>query len=143
MEPVLSQLVRVALALTVSSVDPRPARSEEIDLSSPASTVLSYCNSDDLETIRSCFESGTPLEEGIARRIWSSCRIVEVRPARVNGGSAQAQDGDVEVVTEVRMIDSAKGNPLTRFWYLLREHHGRWKIVSNSHIADEHYPPLE
>jgi hypothetical protein len=143
-ERLLKQFVQVALVVTISCADSRSARTDQdVDLSTPAATVLSYCNADDLDRIRSCFESGTPLEMGIAKRIWSSCRIVSVGPAKIDGGSNRAKHGDVEVVIEVRMIDPDRGNPLTRFWYLLREKSGQWKIISNAHIADDHYPMLD
>ena len=132
-----------ALVMISCAVAPAASPQQPVDLSTPESTVLSYCNATDIESIRSCFADGTPLEKGIATRIWSSCRIVEVRPATIDGGSPPVKSGDFEVVTEVRMIDPDRGNPLTRFWYLLREIRGEWKIISNSHIPDEHYPPLD
>jgi hypothetical protein len=59
------------------------------------------------------------------------------------GGGLVGEQGGIEVVTEVKMIDPTKGNPKTRFWYLLRNLSGEWKIISLSHVPDKNYPRLD
>ena len=116
----------------------------DLDLSTPASTVLSYCNSENLEIVRQCFDDDARLEPTIATRIWSSCRIADVRRSPLqDDGYVYAREGDMEVVTEVRMIDLKRGNPLTSFWYLLRLKGDAWKIIANSHIPDANYPAID
>jgi hypothetical protein len=100
--------------------------------------------------VQQCFNPGAKLEEEsfkkrIKKRIWTECKIIAVKETkRMNmelGEGLFSKAGDVEVVQEVKMNDPSKGNPKTRFWYLLRNFDGEWKIISHSHIPDKNYPP--
>jgi hypothetical protein len=124
---------------------------DRIDLSSPNATVMTYCNAAkkaDFSMIRQTFHPNLKLEEkSFKKPAWSECRIVKDSNSTLIGkdlGSGfLVQNGDIEVILEVRMIDPAKGNPKTNFWFLLRNVEGNWKIISNSHVPDKNYPPLD
>jgi hypothetical protein len=87
----------------------------------------------------------------MGKRIWSECRILEKKPAkRVGKKIVLPEDtvliinkNDVEIVIEVKMIHQKKGNPKTKFWYLLRNFNGKWKIISDTHIPDKNYPAYD
>jgi hypothetical protein len=116
------------------------------DLSSPRATMRAYCQAEDPSLIRQLFHPDLKLEEGMFRRpIWTECKVIKVGKTKLLdkplGGGLVTMRGDTEVVTEVKMIDPAKGNPKTRFWHLLRNLKGEWKIISLSHIPDKNYPP--
>ena len=118
------------------------------DLSSPKATMVAYCQAEDPSLIKQLFHQDLKLEEGtLRRRIWTECKVIKTWKTRLVGktlgGGLVVEQGDIEVVTEVRMIDLAKGNPKTRFWYLLRNVNGDWKIISLAHIADKNYPRLD
>lgn len=82
-----------------------------------------------------------------AKPLWTNCKIVEIHQTKsvgkYLGHGLSMESGDVEVVAEVKMIDPAKGNPLTNFWYALRNIKGEWKITSTAHIPDANYPRLD
>ncbi|MGH9896961.1 MAG: hypothetical protein ACREA0_34175, partial [bacterium] len=126
----------------------------KIDLSSPEATITAYCRAPDVSTAKQVFYPALNLQEQkrFEKPIWTDCTIVEVRETKEIGrylGDIEgrpgfsAQPGDVEVVKEVKMIDPSKGNPKTRFWYLLRNFNGEWKIIAHYHIPDANYPPLD
>lgn len=123
---------------------------EKIDLSTPEATINTYCKAEHIRTIKKCFYSEAKIEEkSFNKRIWSDCAIVEKRPSNKVGLSLGVgndlviAEGDIEIVTEVKMIDPAKHDPRTKFWYLLRNFGGDWKIISHSHIPDNNYPAYE
>lgn len=98
--------------------------------------------------MRQLFHPDVKLEEGSFRRpIWTTCKVIKTRKTRLVGktlgGGLVGEQGGIEVVTEVKMIDPTKGNPKTRFWYLLRNLSGEWKIISLSHVPDKNYPRLD
>lgn len=122
-----------------------------IDLSSPDATIRTYCDvptRSDLSVIKELFYPSREIEEeSFKKPIWTECRIVKKEKTKLVGmdlGSGLiGQQGDVEVITEVRMVDPQKGNPKTKFWYLLRNIAGNWRIISHSHIPDKNYPALD
>ena len=124
-----------------------------IDLSSPEATIKTYCEAvirADVSAVKQCIYEGNKVEEkSFEKPIWSSCRIVKVQQTKDigrylgDGTRLFSQSGDVEIVQEVKMIHPAKGNPKTKFWYLLRKFDAQWKIISHSHIPDKNYPPLD
>jgi hypothetical protein len=119
----------------------------KVDLSSPAATIRTYCDARDFDTVKQCFYPDANLEEkSFQNPIWTECKILKVQKTkRINmelGSGLFSKAGDVEVIQEVKMIHPAKGNPKTKFWYLLRNFEGEWKIISNSQIPDKNYPPL-
>lgn len=144
--------LRVLLSLPLTLVMCCLALAEgKADLSSPTATILTYCNAvsrADLSTVRESFHPNLKLEqEGFKKPIWSECRIIKKNKTRLAGKDIGegfvAQRGDVEVTIEVRMIDPQKENPKTRFWYLLRNVEGNWKIISTSHLPDKNYPRMD
>jgi purine nucleoside phosphorylase len=86
-------------------------------------------------------------EKSFAKPSWTECLVIETHKAKeigiYLGSGLYMQPEDVEVVTEVKMIDPPKGNPLTKFWHALRNVKGEWRITSTSHIPDANYPPLK
>lgn len=141
----ISILTLVVLFISNAVVGTAP----KIDLSSPSATINTYCQAvklADISIVRECFfPDGRLEEESFKKPIWSECKIVKVeRTKRIGmelGGGLFSRSGDVEVVKEVKMIHPKKGNPKTKFWYLLRNFDGKWKIISHSHIPDKNYPP--
>lgn len=123
--------------------------SEKIDLSSPEATINTYCDAESSEIIQQCFHPSIKVEKRSEQRIWTECNIIDKYPTDKVGQSLGintglvVEVGDIEVVTEVRMIDPAQKNPTTRFWYLLRQLDGKWKIISISHISDRKYPSYD
>ena len=121
-----------------------------IDLSSPDAAIHTYCDAvarSDLSAIRQVLYTAQDIEEeSFKEPIWTQCRIVSKHKTNLVGtnlgGGLTAKSGDVEIIVEVTMIDPQKGNPKTRFWYLVRNFEGDWKIVSHSHVPDEEYPQL-
>ena len=124
---------------------------EMIDLSSPDATILTYCQAvkrADFSAVRETFHENARLEEASFKKpLWTECKILDKHKTKLVGqdlgNGLRAQGEDVEVVTEAKMIDVPKGNPKTKFWYLLRKVGAAWKIISNSHIPDKNYPPLD
>lgn len=112
---------------------------------------MTYCEAlktGDFFAVKQCFDQSDRLEEeGFKKPIWTECRIVESYKTKLAGKRFEeglvVQSGDVEVVKEVKMIHPEKGNPKTRFWYLLRDFDGKWRIISHSHIPDKNYPPID
>lgn len=142
-------VLMLCILLIVACTNDKQAN-KKIDLSSPEATINSYCKAEDICTIKKCFYSETKIEEGsFKKRIWSECAVVETRPTGKVGQSIGVgtglviKTGDIEIVTEVKMIDPSKNNPTTRFWYLLRNFDGKWKIISHSHVPDRNYPAYD
>ena len=141
-------LLAATLTLVVSCLAPA---GEKIDLSSPEATILTYCNAvkrADFSAVRETIHEGARLEEtSFKKPLWSECKIINKHKTKLVGedlgGGLRGEHGDIEVTTGVKMIDAPKGNPKTRFWYLLRNISGHWKIISHSHIPDKNYPALD
>ena len=124
---------------------------EMVDQSSPEATIKMFCNSNDIQIVRQCFHPSIKLEKSMGKRIWSECRIIDKRPTDIIGRKIVlgkdlfliANKEDVEIVIETKMIQPKKNNPKTKFWYLLRNFNGEWKIISFSHIPDKNYPAYD
>lgn len=122
-----------------------------IDLSSPEAAIKTYCDAtirSDLSAIQEIFHPSRQIQENSFNKpIYTECKIVKKDKTKLAGRDLgyglTEQREDVEVITEVKMIHPEKGNPKTKFWYLLRNIEGNWKIISHSHIPDKNYPPLD
>lgn len=141
----------VLLCLSISSCS-QGVHGHGIDLSSPRAAVETYCQgviSSDINAVKNSFYKGEVMEKAYEKPIWTNCVVIEVKETKDIGRylgdrtKLTSKIGDVEVVKEAVMIDAAKGNPRTRYWYLLRNFDGAWKIISHSHIPDANYPPLD
>ena len=145
---VITAYIILSSLLLVACFDDKAVR--KIDLSSPDATIKTYCQATDVFIMKQCFYSGEKLEEkSFKKPIWTDCAIIEKRETDKigqylgDGSKLFIQSGDIEIITEVKMKDPKKGNPKTKFWYLLRNFDGNWKIISHSHISDTNYPDYD
>ena len=115
------------------------------DLSSPEATVKGYCTNGG-GIVQKYFNFNVD-SKIMGKKIWSDCSVITVRRTDKVGQhllrNLVVESDDVEVITEVKMVHPDKGNPTTRFWYLLRNFDGKWKIIEYSHIPDKNYPDYD
>jgi hypothetical protein len=117
------------------------------DFSSPEKTIKTYYEYYyDRDILSNCFYPPVPINYEL-KKIWLEYKIVEKKKTekageRLFSGVLISKDA-LEIIVEVKMDHPEKGNPKTKFWYLLQEIHGKWKILEHSHISDEFYPPLD
>lgn len=122
----------------------------KVDLSTPEATIKAYCQGTEITTAKKHIYYGAKSDgKSFEKPIWTDCTIIEKREAGKVGqylgdeSKLFIQSGDIEIITEVKIKDPKKGNPNTRFWYLLRNFEGEWKIISHSHIPDTNYPAYD
>lgn len=131
----------LALLLAVSM-----AQAEgEIDLSTPEMAILTYCTAPDRETENAVICCGIKLNGPYIP--WRDCKIAEIGPAHDVGAplpdAGPIRADDVEIVTEVTERHPDKGDVRARFWYMLRNYDGEWKIISWYYIPDENFPDID
>ncbi|WP_126377292.1 hypothetical protein [Desulfovibrio ferrophilus] len=107
------------------------------EFSNPKAAVETYTTAETAEDAARCFPASWPLVERKAffGRLgeWTDHNIVTVRPTLFKGERMSVYDGasvvivaeDMEVVQEVTRADGKQ-----RFWYLLRDCEGQWKIIA-------------
>ncbi|MBU1001373.1 MAG: hypothetical protein KKE73_02500 [Proteobacteria bacterium] len=105
--------------------------------SSPEAVVKAYTMAETAEDAARCFPSSWPLSQRKAffgrLGTWTEQRIVSVRPTVFTGERMSVYDvtsvviiaEDQEIVQEVLREDGKQ-----RFWYLLRDCEGQWKIIA-------------
>lgn len=124
----------------------------EVDFSSPRKTIESYYEhhvQDDpynRAIVSSCFYP--PGYMGSLDKFWLEYEVIDQKKTDLAGETAAnsrvvIDADDMEIIVEVKENHPAKGNPKTKYWYLLHEFHCAWKIVEHYHIPDENYPPLD
>lgn len=141
----IKKLFILILLLTLPSVcivNCQPA----VDFSSPENTIKTYFeNYNNREILSKCFYPNEVT--GSRDKWWLEYRIVSSKATNKVGETTYSEirigkDG-VEIITEVKMLHSAKNNPKTKFWYLLQKIKGEWKILEHSHIPDKNYPAYD
>jgi len=123
----------------------------DIDLSTPEATIKLYHTSNKIEEIKRCFYQNEDIGDQFKVKIWSEYKILDKKITNMTGDSIPVSPSsyitvkstDVEIITEVKMIHQSKNNPWTKYWYLLSNFNGQWKIIAYDHIPDKNYPPLD
>jgi hypothetical protein len=116
----------------------------EIDLSTPEAAIMTYCTAQDQETQNAVLCCGIMFDGPFIPD--RDCTIVEIGPAHDDG--AITADGpiradDVEITTEVTERHPDKGDVRARYWYMLRNFNGEWKIIAWYYIPDENFPDID
>ena len=108
------------------------------EFSSPQATVRTYALAESPEHAAHCFPDSWPMDERLAMtgRLgeFASQRMVSVRPTRFAGeplavygkASVVVDTADMEVLQDVVRTDGV----VERWWYLLRDCAGSWKILA-------------
>ena len=108
------------------------------EFSSPEATVRAYGLAEDAEQAARCFPDSWPMAERLAMAgklgEFASQRIVSTRPTRFAGeplavygkASVVVDSADREVLQDIVRADGAT----ERWWYLLRDCAGSWKILA-------------
>jgi hypothetical protein len=117
------------------------------DFSSPQNTIKTYYeNYYDRNTVSKCFYPPASITGGLDKW-WLEYNIHATKPSDKVGKSSSAgvviSSDAIEIVVEVTMNHPKKGNPKTKFWYLLQKVNGGWKIIEHSHISDKNYPAYD
>jgi len=113
-----------------------------VDFRTPENTIQTYYKYyDNRDILSKCFYPAG--FNGSLDKFWTKYQIVDKRDTTkigktTNTGIVILKDA-VEFIVEVEMRDSKKKNVKTKFWYLLQEIKGEWKIIDHSHISDELY----
>jgi len=106
--------------------------------SSPKRTVQAFTQAADADEAARCFPSSWPLaaRQAFFGRLgqWTEQHIVSVKPTVFTGERMSVYDGaSVVIVKEdqevVQDLLDAKGKK-QRYWYLLRDCDGQWKIIA-------------
>lgn len=115
-----------------------------LDLSSPESTAMEYCRGAG-EGVKEIFHPPVDPDTFGSHEGWSDCKIVEVKETTEIGEEYQAglivSKGDVEVVFEVTRAEKGFGKFKARYWQLLRNFNGKWKIISWYRVPDKNFQP--
>lgn len=108
------------------------------EFSSPQGTVRAYCRAEDASAAAKCFPDSWPEAERLelAGRVgdFASERILSAGPTRFAGeplavygkATVVVDERDMEVLQEVVREDGKT----ERWWYLLRDCNGQWKILA-------------
>jgi len=146
------QRISIVAFVAVSLLSVVACARHRVDFSAPEKTIETYYvyhageNAYNKAVVTDCFYPLGRYSGGLDRW-WSEFEIVEQRPTDKAGDSYSPgvviSPEAVEIIVEVKMVDPAKGNPKTKFWYLLQNFAGVWKIVGHSYIPDENYPPID
>jgi len=117
-----------------------------IDFSSPENTVKTYYEHYfDKDVVVKCFYPEQYFNK--KDKWWLDYKILKVEKSKKIGEKTHSNiviNRDAkEIVVEVTMNHSQKGNPKTKFWYLLQKVSDEWKIIEHSHIADKNYPTYD
>lgn len=112
------------------------------DLATPESTVLAYCNSGVFDLGSKYFHF--PKDRGVSSDSeplnWKACKIISTRKTNLVGTVADGQkvrDSDVEVVLQVLEPNSNGAKVSNKYWFLVRDFGGNWKIISYSVISND------
>jgi hypothetical protein len=120
--------------------------SNNADFSTPENTVKTYYESySDTKIRENCFYTDTRWTGG-NKKIWKDYKIISIKNTKRSGKLIEkitVSKDALEVIVEVTMDHPQKGNPKTKFWYLLQKKGNEWKILSHSHIADKNYPAYD
>jgi len=116
------------------------------DFSLPEKTIESYYEYyKNKDIISNCFYP--PDFKGSLEKFWKSYCIVSKKKTNKIGeitfSGVEISVDAVEIIVEVTMEHAQKGNPKTRFWYLVQKFNGEWKIIDHSHISDKNYPAYD
>lgn len=118
-----------------------------IDFSTPQNTIITCFEYYEDKTILSkCFYPSGFIN-GMSDKYWISYKIINQKETNKIGekthrGILITKDA-VEIIVEVKMLDSKKKNPKTKFWFLLQKVNDEWKIIEHSHIPDANYPAYD
>ncbi len=117
------------------------------DFSSPSNTIKTYyeyCY--DKKTVSNCFYPPASITGGLDKW-WLEYNILPAtqshRVGKTSFSGIVISSDAVEIVVEVKMNHPLKGNPKTKFWYLLQKVDGEWKIIEHTHIPDHNYPAYD
>jgi hypothetical protein len=115
--------------------------------SSPQNTIKTYYeNYYNRKIVSSCFYPPASVTGGLDKW-WLEYHILETTQSKRAGKTSYSgvviSNDAVEIIVEVTMNHPKKGNPKTKFWYLLQKVNGAWKIIEHSHIADKNYPAYD
>jgi len=120
---------------------------KDMDFGTPEATIRTLYAADTNEAAGKCFYSGNYMGADDSKRWWLNYNISDFRntthAGELNYQGISISPDAVEITVRVKMDDPSKGNPTTEFWYLLQKFDGKWKIIENSHIPDENYPPID
>lgn len=116
------------------------------DFSTPENTIRTYYNHyADRDVLSECFHP--PGFSGSLDKFWSEYQIIERTNSTKTGESTNTgiviSEDAVELIVEVQVKDSENRDRQTKFWYLLQEIDGKWRIIDHSHIPDEVYPAYD
>lgn len=117
-----------------------------IDFSTPQNTIMTYFEYyEDKAIVSLCFYP--PGFSGMSDKFWISYKIIDQKETEKVGNKTYSgiliTKGAVEIIVEVKMLDSKKKNPKTKFWFLLQKVNDEWKIIEHSHISDANYPAYD
>ena len=112
------------------------------DLATPKLTVLAYCKSGvfDLKSKYFHFPDKQIAHSKSAPLDWKNCKVITVEKTKLIGrelDSSLVRDGDVEVTLRVLEPDSNGTTAFSKYWFLLSDFDGNWKIISYSIISDD------
>jgi hypothetical protein len=118
----------------------------KVELDSPRNTIVTYFDYHEDKTIISkCFYP--PQFNGKLEIFWISYNIIDEKKTEKTGRKTYSDivitKDAVEITVEVEMKDLEKKNPKTKFWFLLQQFDGEWKIIEHSHIPDKNYPAYD
>ena len=136
----------ISLVLLLGAINVIAGGSPEVDFCTPEKTILTYyMNHNNRDVLSACFY---PVGfDGSLEKFWSKYQIIEKRVTTKSGESTHTgiviSKDSMEIIVEVEMKDANKNNPKTKFWYLLQQIEGEWKIIDHSHIPNGSYPAYD
>lgn len=141
--PIYILLLSVIPFVSVYAMDISTSGSAEVDLSTPESTSMGYCLGAGEKITEYFYDPIDPKHFGYPS--WSDCKIVESKKTdRVGekyGHKLFIQEGDVEVTFETKIVGKKSGEIKARYWQLLRNFDGKWKIISWYRVPDKYFDP--
>lgn len=132
----LSAALALCAVLTLGGCSLR-ALSDQWTFSSPEATVRAFAEAENADEAARCFPASWPMDvrRSFFGRLgeWSEQRILSSRPTNFAGERMSVYDGaSVVIVDEDRevMQEVLREDGRQRFWYLLRDCEGQWKIIA-------------
>lgn len=135
-------LAAIAVIFAMDSICAVYGANVDQDLATPKSTVLAYCKSGvfylgskyfHFPKERVANSNSSPLN-------WQACKVITIKKTHLIGAvvdGGQVKNGDVEVVLQVLEPNSKGMKDTNRYWFLLRDFDGNWKIISYSIVSND------
>lgn len=105
--------------------------------SSPEATVVTFAKAATADDAARCFPASWPIEvrRSFYGRLgaWTEQRILSSKPTNFTGERMSVYDGaSVVIVSQDREVlqEVVREDGRQRFWYLLRDCEGQWKIIA-------------